>query len=158
MTLLPSLSTFLCKVLSSGLFTSLVTQMVKMVSLLPWWLYFPGGSDGKASAYNVGDTGLIPGSGRSSEEGNGNPLQYSCLENPRMEECCRLQSMGFQRVRHDWETSLSLFTFHLSRDFRQMTSKFTYLAWTCCLNSRHIYPTLWSTSLFDTCHLKFYCP
>ena len=43
---------------------------------------FPGGSDGKASAYNVGDSGSIPGSARSSREGNGNPLQYSCLENP----------------------------------------------------------------------------
>ena len=43
---------------------------------------FPGGSDGKASDYNVGDPGLIPGLGRSSGEGNGNPLQYSCLENP----------------------------------------------------------------------------
>ena len=43
---------------------------------------FPGGSDGKVSAYNVGDLGLIPGLGRSPGEGNGNPLQYSCLENP----------------------------------------------------------------------------
>ena len=43
---------------------------------------FPGGSDGKASAYNVGDVGLIPGSGRFPGEGNGNPLQYSFLENP----------------------------------------------------------------------------
>ena len=43
---------------------------------------FPGGSDGKASDYNVGDPGSIPGLGRSSGEGNGNPLQYSCLENP----------------------------------------------------------------------------
>ena len=43
---------------------------------------FPGSSDGKASAYNVGDPGSIPGSGRSPREGNGNPLQYSCLENP----------------------------------------------------------------------------
>ena len=43
---------------------------------------FPGGSDGEASAYNVGDLGLIPGSGRSPGEGNSNPLQYSCLENP----------------------------------------------------------------------------
>ena len=42
---------------------------------------FPCGSDGKASAYNAGDLGSIPGSGRSSREGNGNPLQYSCLEN-----------------------------------------------------------------------------
>ena len=44
--------------------------------------YFPGGSDSKASAYNMEDVGSIPGSGRSPGEGNGNPLQYSCLENP----------------------------------------------------------------------------
>ena len=43
---------------------------------------FPGSSDGKASAYNVGNLGSIPGLGRSPGEGNGNPLQYSCLENP----------------------------------------------------------------------------
>ena len=42
---------------------------------------FPGGSDGKESAHNAGDPGSIPGSGRSPGEGNGNPLQYSCLEN-----------------------------------------------------------------------------
>ena len=43
---------------------------------------FPCGSDSKVSAYNAGDLGLIPGSGSSPGEGNGNPLQYSCLENP----------------------------------------------------------------------------
>ena len=43
---------------------------------------FPGGLDSKASTYNVGDPGLIPGSGRSPGEGKSNPLQYSCLENP----------------------------------------------------------------------------
>ena len=43
---------------------------------------FPGGSDGKASACNAGDPGSIPGSGRSPGEGSGNPLQYSCMENP----------------------------------------------------------------------------
>ena len=43
---------------------------------------FPGGSEVKASACNVGDLGSIPGSGRSPGEGNANPLQYSCLENP----------------------------------------------------------------------------
>ena len=43
---------------------------------------FPGGSEVKVSASNVGDQGLIPGLGRSPGEGNGNPLQYSCLENP----------------------------------------------------------------------------
>ena len=42
---------------------------------------FPGGSDGKESACNAADAGLILGSGRSPEEGNGKPLQYSCLEN-----------------------------------------------------------------------------
>ena len=44
---------------------------------------FPGGAEVKASACNLGDLGSIPGSGRSPGEGNGNPLQYSCLENPR---------------------------------------------------------------------------
>ena len=43
---------------------------------------FPGSSEGKASACNAGDLGSVPGSGRSPEEGNDNPLQYSCLENP----------------------------------------------------------------------------
>ena len=42
----------------------------------------PGGSDGKESACSAGDPGSIPGSGRYAGEGNGNPLQYSCLENP----------------------------------------------------------------------------
>ena len=44
-------------------------------------MYFPGGSDGKASVYMAEDLGSIPGSGRFPGEGNGNPLQYSCLEN-----------------------------------------------------------------------------
>ena len=43
---------------------------------------FPGGTDGKASVYNAGDLGSIPGSGRSDGEGNGNSFQYYCLENP----------------------------------------------------------------------------
>ena len=48
---------------------------------------------------------------RFCREGNGTPLQYSCLENPWTEEPGRLQSMGSLRVRHDWVTSLSLFIF-----------------------------------------------
>ena len=52
-----------------------------MIHLTPC-LGFPGGSEVKASACNEGDLGSIPGSGRCPEEGNGNPLQYSCLENP----------------------------------------------------------------------------
>ena len=45
------------------------------------WAAIPGGSDDKASGCNVGGPGSIPGLGRSPGEGNGNPLQYSCLEN-----------------------------------------------------------------------------
>ena len=47
----------------------------------PVFLGFPGGSDSKESACNAGDLGSIPGLGRSPEEGNGYPLQYSCMEN-----------------------------------------------------------------------------
>ena len=54
---------------------------------------FPGGSVVKNLPVNAGDMGLIPGLGRSPEEGNGNPLQYSGLEEP-----ARLQSMGLQRI------------------------------------------------------------
>ena len=65
----------------------------------------PGGADGKASACNAGDLGLnlglTPGSGGSPGEGNGNPLQYSCLENPGTEEPSGLPSMGSHRVGHD---------------------------------------------------------
>ena len=57
-----------------------------------------GSSVGKDSACNAGDTGSIPGSGRSPAEGNGNSLQYSCLEKiPWTEEIGGLQSMGLQK-------------------------------------------------------------
>ena len=62
---------------------------------------FPGGSVGKESACNPGDLVLIPGLGRSPGEGNGNPLQYSCLGNPMDRGACGLQSMGSQRVGHE---------------------------------------------------------
>ena len=62
-------------------------------------LGFPGGSDGEESACSAGDLGLITGSGRSPGEGNGYPLQYSCLENPRTEEPDRF--MVLQTVIHD---------------------------------------------------------
>ena len=62
---------------------------------------FPGGSNSKESAGNVGDPGSITGSGRSPGEGNGNLLQFYCLENPTTEEPGRLQSVGSQRVGHD---------------------------------------------------------
>ena len=55
-------------------------QSLRRIKLAIW--DFPGGSDSKASVCNAGDLGLIPGSGRFPGEGNGNPLQYSFLENP----------------------------------------------------------------------------
>ena len=62
---------------------------------------FPGGSDGKESAYNAGDPGSNPGLGRSPGAGNGNPLRYSCLGNLWTEEPGGLHSTGSQRVGHD---------------------------------------------------------
>ena len=64
-------------------------------------MHFHGGSEGKASAYSARDPGSIPGSGRSPGEGNGNPLQYFCLENPM-----DLGAWGSQRVGHDGATSV----------------------------------------------------
>ena len=75
---------------------------------------FPGGSDGKASVHNAEDPGSIPGSGRSPGEGNGNPLQYPCLENPMdggawEATVCRVAKN---------QTQLSDFTFSLHNDVR----------------------------------------
>ena len=75
-------------------------------------LDFPGGSDGKASVYNVGDLGSIPGLGRFSGEGNGNPLQYSCLENPM--DGGAWCPWGCKELE---ATSLSLFTLPLELQF-----------------------------------------
>ena len=72
-------------------------------------LDFPGGSEGKASVCNAGDLGWIPGSGRSPGEGNGNPLQHSCLENPMDGGAWQATVHG---VAKSW-TQLSDFTFFL---------------------------------------------
>ena len=57
-------------------------KILTHISIVICYTGFPGGSDGKESACNAVDLGSKPGSGRSPGEGNGNPLQYSCLENP----------------------------------------------------------------------------
>ena len=71
---------------------------------------FPGSSDGEESACNARDLGLIPGSERFPGEGNGNPLQYFCLENS-MDRGARwvTKSQRGRRVRHNWMTNV--FTF-----------------------------------------------
>ena len=72
---------------------------------------FPSSSVGKESACSARDPGSIAGSGRSPGEGNGNPLQYSCLENPMDGGAGGLQSTGSQRVRHDCATNFPLLSF-----------------------------------------------
>ena len=67
----------------------------------------PGGSEIKASACNAGDLGSVPGSGRSSGEGNGNPLQYYCLENPMDRGTWQATVHGMAKS----QTRLSDFTF-----------------------------------------------
>ena len=67
--------------------------------ILGIFLGFPGGSEGKAPTRNAGDPGSIPGSGSSPGEGNGNPLQYSCLENPMDQRAWRATVHGVAKSR-----------------------------------------------------------
>ena len=83
---------------------------------------FPGGSDSKASAYNAGDPASIPGSGRSPGEGNGSPLQYSCLENP-MDKGAWLATV--HGVAKSW-TRLSDFT--ITIDAERYLTEFNFLS------------------------------
>ena len=100
---------------------------------------FHGDSDGKESACNAGNLGSIPGSGRSPGEGNGYPLQYSCLQNPMGRGACVTDSLGSQRVRQSWATST--FTFHF-----QALSLFAAASWTANIhppNSSHTNQPCW---------------
>ena len=76
-----------------------------------------GSSDGKESACKAEDLGLIPGLGRSLGGGNGNQLQYSCLENPMDRGAWRATIHGSQRVGHKWATkhTRKLLTYFLNR-------------------------------------------
>ena len=73
-------------------------------SLTPSFLGFPYSSVGKSSACNAGDLDLIPGLGRSPGEGNGNPLQYSCLENRMNRGAWQATAHRVARVRHNLAT------------------------------------------------------
>ena len=70
---------------------------------------YPGGSDGKASAYNLGDLGSVPGLGRSSGEGNGNPLQYPTWKIPWTANLVGYSPWG---LKESDTTATSLFHFH----------------------------------------------
>ena len=87
-----------------GPLPTLLRSLISCFHVSLKWLYrFPGlpwRLSCNKSACSAGDMGSIPESGRSPGEGNGSPLQYSCLRNPWTEEPGALQSMGSQRVRH----------------------------------------------------------
>ena len=81
---------------TGGAVTTMLRSQCRETRCDPW----SGGTVVKNPPANVGDPGSIPGSGRSRGEGNGNPLQYSCLENFMDKEPGGLQPMGSQRVGH----------------------------------------------------------
>ena len=82
-------------------------------AIMIWYLpSFAGGSDSKASAYSVGDLGLIPGLERSPGKEIATHSSSLAWKIPWMEEPGRLQSMELQRAGHDWVISLSFFYFH----------------------------------------------
>ena len=111
---------------------------------------FPGGSDGKASACNVGDPGSIPGLGRSPGEGNGNPLQYSCLENPTdggawwatvhgvaaSDTTERLHSLHFPSLLMGFSLIFS-FMFHVPTGMKSGEASTHWNIWTCVCSNPH---------------------
>ena len=76
------------------------TDQIDLIAIYRTFWGFPGGSDSKESACSVGDLGSIPGLERCPEGGHGNPLQYSCLENPHGQKSL-VGPWGCKRVRHN---------------------------------------------------------
>ena len=96
--------------------------------MLPLW------PRGKESASNTGDPGSVPGSGRVPGEGNGNTLQYSCLENSMDRGARQARAHGSQRVEHDWATNTFHFhTFPTNYYFENLT-----FASFCALQNSHL--------------------
>ena len=105
-----------------------------------------------AKAWDVRDTGLIPGSGRSPRRGRGNPLQYSCLEIPWTERPARLWSIGWQRVGRDWSDLACMhviainvfpYTLGISVNISQTTSSIN--------NQEHLYQRTMKWSAINIC-------
>ena len=107
---------------------TILQKGVRDVKLI--WEGFPGGSDSKTSACNSGDPGLILGSGRhpssSPGEGNGNPLQYSCLENPMDRGAWRTTVHRVTKIRRDWVTNTFSFTHSIIIGFFHIYALYLY--------------------------------
>ena len=102
---------------------------------------------------NAGDSDLIPGSGRSRGKGNGDPLQYSCLENSMDKEAWVLQSMGSQRAEHNLVTCFHLFSCHCIRRPPWSTVRYNMKLSTKLASAlkRHVpgWPQLWKLLLMS---------
>ena len=105
---------------------------------------FPHSSDSRESIYNTGHPGLISGLGRSLGEGNGNPLQYSCLESSKDRGAYRLQSMGSQRVGHDWSNS-TFISLSNCNHIKINVEKLWVISFLCFLNFQSRYYTIFVT-------------
>ena len=121
-------------------------------SVLPHSFLAPGSSDGKESAYNAGDLCSIPGLGRSPGEGNGNPLQYSCLENS--------MDRGAWWATVHW-VSINIFTFRCSVD--QWVVPGGALSWLFpgLADCGFFNYSMWTGSVWDALEVKglcFRCP
>ena len=127
------------------LYIPLSIKWIKLISFLlnmslGWFLLrhsppcFPGSLVGKNLPVNAGDMGYLPGSGRSSGEGSGNPLQHSSLENPKDRRAC-WGPWGHKRVRHNWATKQQQVVFPRkgflspAQKFDFQGSLFSFLVW-----------------------------
>ena len=117
------------------------------MQMIPPLLDFSGGSQSKVSVYNARDLGSISGLGRSPREGNGNPPQYSAWKIPWTEKHGKLQSMGSQRVGHDWVTLLSLFTYcrewRGTKELLDESERGEWKSWLKTQHSEQEYHVMW---------------
>ena len=109
----------------------------------------PGSSDNKVSAYNAGDPGSIPGLGRSPGEGNGNPLQYSCLENPMDQGAwwATIHGVAKRWTRLSSFTSLQLVVQWLEMCLAMQGTWVQFLLWedpTCCRTAKPTSQNYWA--------------
>ena len=110
---------------------------------------FPHSSVGKESAFSAGNPGSIPGSGRSPGGRHGNPLQYSCLENPMDRGAWWATVHWVKRVRHDWVTK----TTNNNKCWCGETGTLIYCGWECntavALAKNQVFLKRWRTEVPD---------